>query len=105
MERPGVRSELSFFICNLTLPSPSPSYAFTPIELSRLHPQLVSSNPREGPPWEQGAKDTPFPPFWLTKEKTGKARCFTDVADCKQNNSTGAPSLRSGVYRLRGWEH
>lgn len=98
-----MRPELPFLISSLSLPSPSPSRAFTPIVLSRfLRLQLVSSNPREGPPWGQGAQDTPSPPSWLTREKTGKARCFTDVADFKQNNSTEAPSLRPQGLSLEG---
>lgn len=109
-------SHHSLFICNLALPSPSPSYAFTPIVLSRprsaprlfLNPlrappphPLVSSNPREGSPGSRGPR---VPPSLLpdpARERTGKARCFTDVADYKENNSTGASSLRPRVCCLR----
>lgn len=94
MEHPsGGRPELSFLISNLTLPSPSPSYAFTPIVLSRLlHLQLVSSNPREGPPVGVGDPGYPLPSFLADQgeDKGQSQRCFTDVADCKQNHSSGA---------------
>lgn len=64
------------FICNLALPSPSPSYAFTPIVLSRPRsaPRLFLNplrappappcllQPKGGVPRQQGAQGTPFPP-------------------------------------------